>query len=131
METRPDIDREKLAYQGISLGATEGPRLMGLEPRLRVGLLWWGGALERENPAEVDPFHFAPRSRAPTLMVNGRDDYIFPLETSQIPLFRHLGSLEKDKRHFVVEGGHGPLTQEVVRETLAWLDRYLGPVKTR
>jgi len=64
-------------------------------------------------------------------MVNGRDDYIFPLETSQIPLFRHLGAPEKDKRHFVVEGGHGPLTQEVVRETLAWLDRYLGPVKTR
>jgi hypothetical protein len=130
LEPRPDIDREKLAYQGLSSGAAEGPTMMALEPRLKVGLLFFGGAWERD-PAEVDPFHFAPRCRAPILMVNGRDDFIFPLESSQIPLFRLLGTPEKDKRHFVVEGGHAPLTQEVVRETLGWLDRYLGPVKTR
>jgi formylglycine-generating enzyme required for sulfatase activity/dienelactone hydrolase/predicted Ser/Thr protein kinase len=130
LETRPDIDREKLAYQGVSMGAAEGPRLMALEPRMRAGVLLFGGALERHS-AEVDAFHFAPRSRAPTLMVNGRDDLAFPLETSQIPLFRLLGAAEKDKRHFVVEGGHAPLNQEVIRETLEWLDRYLGPVKTR
>ncbi len=130
LETRPDIDREKLAYEGLSMGAAEGPRLMALEPRLKAGVLQGGGALER-HAAEVDAFHFAPRSRAPTLMVNGRDDFLFPLETSQIPLFRLLGTPEKDKRLFVVEGGHAPLTQEVVRETLGWLDRYLGPVKTR
>jgi eukaryotic-like serine/threonine-protein kinase len=130
LETRPDIDREKLAYQGVSMGAADGPRLMALGPRLKAGVLLFGGALERHS-AEVDAFHFAPRSRAPTLMVNGRDDFLFPLESSQIPLFRLLGAPEKDKRHFVVEGGHAPWNQEVIRETVAWLDRYLGPVKTR
>jgi len=94
--------------------------------------LLWGGSWGREEiPAEVDALHFAPRSRAPTLMVNGRHDFIFPLEGSQVPLFRMLGTPEKDKRHLVVEGGHSPLNQQVVREALAWLDRYLGPVKTR
>jgi formylglycine-generating enzyme required for sulfatase activity/dienelactone hydrolase/predicted Ser/Thr protein kinase len=131
LETRPDIDREKLAYHGLSFGAAEGPRMMALEPRLKVGVLFWGGAWGRGTPAEVDAFHFAPHSRAPTLMVNGRYDFTFPLESSQVPLFRLLGTPEKDKRHLVVEGGHPVFTQEVVQEALAWLDRYLGPVKTR
>jgi predicted Ser/Thr protein kinase/dienelactone hydrolase len=132
LETRPEIDREKLAYHGISWGAAEGPRMMALEPRLKVGVLLWGGSYGRgQIPAEVDPLHFAPRSRVPTLMVNGRDDFLFPLESSQAPLFGLLGTPQKDKRHFVVEGGHAPFTQEVVREVLGWLDRYLGPVKTR
>lgn len=64
-------------------------------------------------------------------MVNGRYDFIFQLESSQVPLFRLLGTPEKYKRHFVIEAGHPALNQEVVREVLAWLDRYLGPVKTR
>jgi len=133
LETRPDIDREKLAYHGVSLGAAEGPRLMALEPRLKAGVLLWGGLVDEQGgePAETHNLNFAPRSRAPTLMVNGRDDVLFPMESSQIPLFRLLGAPEKDKRHFVIEGGHVQFTQKVVRETLAWLDRYLGPVKTR
>ena len=132
LETRPDIDHERIAYQGLSLGATEGPRLMALEPRLKAGVLLFGGSWGKgEVPAEVDPLHFAPRSSVPTLLVNGRDDFIFPLESSQIPMFRLLGTPEKDKRHLVVDGGHSPLTQGVVREVLGWLDRYLGLVKTR
>ncbi|MCX6635900.1 MAG: hypothetical protein NT090_12590, partial [Acidobacteria bacterium] len=116
----------------MSWGAAEGPRLMALEPRLKAGVLLWGGSWGKgEVPAGVDPLHFAPRSGVPALMVNGRYDFTFPLESSQVPLFRLLGTPEKDKRHFLVDGGHAPLTQEVVRETLGWLDRYLGPVKTR
>jgi len=67
----------------------------------------------------------------PTLMINGRFDPIFPFETSQIPMFRLLGAPARDKRHFVVDGGHPAFNQEVVREVLGWLDRYLGPVSTR
>jgi dienelactone hydrolase len=130
LETRPELDREKIAYHGISLGAAQGPRLMALDPRLKVGVLVWGG-LPYLAPAEVDSVNFAPRSRAPTLMVNGRDDPIFLFESSQIPLFRLLGAADRDKRHFVVEGGHPAFNQAVVREVLAWLDRYLGPVNTR
>jgi dipeptidyl aminopeptidase/acylaminoacyl peptidase len=77
----------------------------------------------------MDPVNFAPRSRAPTLMINGRDDFLFPFEPSQLPLFRLLGTPEVDKRHARLGGGHIPSDRlEIVRETLDWLDRYLGPV---
>jgi hypothetical protein len=53
------------------------------------------------------------------------------LESSQIPLFQLLGAAGADKRHLVVEGGHAAFNQDVVREALGWLDRYLGPVRAR
>ena len=83
-------------------------------------------------PAEVNALHFAQRSSTPTLMVNGRSDLIFPSESSQIPMFRLLGAADNDKRHIVIDGaGHVAFNQDVVREVLGWLDRYLGPVNTR
>jgi formylglycine-generating enzyme required for sulfatase activity/dienelactone hydrolase len=130
LETRAEFDREKLAYHGISMGAAQGPRLMALEPRLKVGLLIWGG-FGSWAPAEVNAVHFVSRSKAPTLMVNGRSDQLFPFETSQTPMFRLLGTPDRDKRHFVVDGGHPAFNQEVIRRVLGWLDKYLGPVKTR
>jgi hypothetical protein len=63
--------------------------------------------------------------------VNGRYDFLSPLEASQQPLFRLLGSPSGDKRHVLFESGHVPPWPDVVRETLNWLDRYLGPVKTK
>jgi dienelactone hydrolase len=132
LQTRPDIDREKLAYYGYSLGANEGPRLIALEPRFKAGILFAGGAYEREWPAEIDPFNFAPHTRIPILMVNGKYDPFLTLTASQIPLFQILGTPEKDKRHVVVEGGgHMVFNEDVIREALAWLDRYLGPVHTQ
>ena len=62
-------------------------------------------------------------------MVNGRSDFIFPLETAQRPLFRFLGTPDKDKRLALLEGGHIlRSSKELIRETLDWFDRYLGPV---
>mgnify|MGYP001558742334 CR=1 FL=1 len=39
-----------------------------------------------------------------------------------------LGTPAKDKRHVIYESGHIPPRQEMIKETLAWLDKYLGPV---
>ena len=64
----------------------------------------------------------------PVLMVNGRYDFAYPLETSQKPLFRLLGTPEQHKRHALFDAGHVPPVQETMREVLAWLDKYLGPV---
>ncbi len=76
--------------------------------------------------------HFAPRVRIPVLMINGRYDFIFPVDTSQLPMFRMLGAPEADKRHVILDAGHiGLPKNEVIQETLDWLDRYLGSVKTR
>ena len=81
-------------------------------------------------PAEVDGLHFASRVRVPVLMINGRYDFASPLETNQQPLFRLLGSKPSDKKHVLFDSGHVPPWPDVVRETLDWLDLYLGPVAT-
>jgi eukaryotic-like serine/threonine-protein kinase len=62
------------------------------------------------------------------LMVNGRYDFMEPYETSQLPLFRLLGSPARDKKLVVFDSGHVAPWPDVVRETLDWLDLQLGPV---
>jgi pimeloyl-ACP methyl ester carboxylesterase len=67
--------------------------------------------------------------KQPVLMVNGRDDFDLPYETAQVPMFRMLGTDQADKRHVVFDGGHiPPHPNDIVKEILDWLDRYLGPV---
>ena len=132
LETRADIDRTRIAFYGLSLGAQLGPVYLAIEPRLRTGILMSGGFETWTIPAETDPVNFAPRVRQPVLMVNGREDFDLPYETAQVPLFRMLGTAPSDKRHAVLEGGHlPPRPQEVFKEVLDWLDRYLGPVGSR
>jgi pimeloyl-ACP methyl ester carboxylesterase len=103
---------------------------MVIEDRFKVAVLADGGLPSRWKPRpEVDPGNFAPHVKIPVLMVNGRYDYAAPLETSQRPLFRLLGTPPADKRHVLLESGHGlPLTPWF-KEVLDWLDHYLGPVK--
>jgi dienelactone hydrolase len=129
LETRPDVDSKRLAFYGLSLGAQLAPVYLAIEPRFRTGVLLSGGCETWTIPPETDPVNFVTHVKQPVLMVNGRDDFDLPYETAQVPLFRMLGTAEADKRHAVLEGGHlPPRPQEVFREILDWLDRYLGPV---
>lgn len=131
LESRPDIEGQRLAFYGLSMGAAFGPIVGAVEPRFRTLVLVGGGLSSEEEPPEVDALNFAPRVRVPVLMINGSHDFIFPLETSQKPLFRLFALPGNAKRHHVFEGGHvPPRLQEVARETLDWLDRHLGPVRT-
>ena len=127
--TRPDIDHDRLAFYGVSLGAFNGVIFTALEPRFKASVLSGGGMSSSPLPVEIDPINFAPRVHVPTLMVNGRSDFPLPLETMQRPLFRLLGTRPEDKRHEVLEGGHIPARMhDVIRVILDWFDRYLGPV---
>jgi serine/threonine protein kinase/cephalosporin-C deacetylase-like acetyl esterase len=130
LESRPEIQKGSLGYYGLSTGATAGLLILALEPRLKAGILV-GGALGGDKVApEVDLLNFAPRVHAPALMLNGRYDFVEPPATSQQPLFRLLGAPARDKRHVQLESGHIPPLQDIMREVLDWLDRYLGPVET-
>jgi len=82
------------------------------------------------NP-EMDLLNFAPRVVAPTLMLNGRYDFVYPPGGSQLPLFGLLGTPEGQKRHVQFDSGHMPPIQDVMREILDWLARNLGPVEIR
>ena len=129
LKTRSDIDDERLAYFGLSYGAAMAPIILAQETRLRTAVLCFGGFYAERHPPEADPFHFAPRVRVPILLISGRSDHAFPLEASQEPFFRALGTPEREKRRVVREGGHTVLQNDVVRESLGWLDAQLGPVE--
>ncbi|MBZ5590355.1 MAG: protein kinase [Acidobacteriia bacterium] len=130
LETRSDIDASKVSFYGLSLGAQLGPLFLAIEPRFRTGVFFSGGFETWDMPPEVDPVNFAPRVKAPVLMVNGREDFDLPYATAQVPMFRMLGTPEADKRHVVLEGGHiPPHPQEAIKVVLNWLDDRLGPVK--
>jgi dienelactone hydrolase len=129
--SRGDIDGSKLAYLGASWGAAAAPVMVSLEERFKTAVLFEGGLyLRPAGPPEVDNFNFLPRVRVPVLMLNGRYDYTFPVDSSQKPYFRWLGTPEKDKRHVLYDAAHDVMVNrtEVVKEVLSWLDQYLGPV---
>jgi formylglycine-generating enzyme required for sulfatase activity/dienelactone hydrolase len=130
--TRPDLDVERLAYLGISWGGAVAPIMTALEERIRVNVIWVGGLLMQDTQPVVDPFHFLPRVRQPTLMLSARWDSFYPLETAQRPFFDNLGTPPDQRRMVVIDANHGILSYDrnlVVQETLDWLDRHLGPVR--
>lgn len=128
LETRPDIDHSKLAYEGYSWGAAMGALLPAMEDRLKALVLIAPGFYLQHRLPEVDQLNFAPRVKVPVLMLNGRFDFIFPTAYSQEPMFRLLGTPLEHKRRVVYDTGHDIPRAEMIKETLNWLDRYLGPV---
>jgi formylglycine-generating enzyme required for sulfatase activity/DNA-binding winged helix-turn-helix (wHTH) protein len=132
LETRPDMDTSRIAYFGSSLGASFALPLIALEPRLKVAVLLSGGFIAGPMPPSINPINYASRITIPVLMVNGRFDYFFPVETAQLPLFNQLGTAAQHKRHVILETGHGTLPRSgILNETLGWLDNYLGtPVRS-
>jgi dienelactone hydrolase len=129
LESRPDIDRSRLAYQGISMGAITALPCLAVESRFRAAILQGGGLPGgRPGPPEGEAINFVSRIRIPVLMLNGKNDFEFPVDRLQLPLFRLLAAAPADKRHVVVEGGHVVPRKLVVKESLDWLDRYLGPL---
>jgi dienelactone hydrolase len=126
LETRSDIDRARLAFYGVSVGGQAGVVLTAVEPRFRASVLHGAGLFEQ--PPEIDALNYAPRVHVPTLLLNGRYDFETPFETLQRPLFDLLGTPVANKKHMVFETGHALPVDDVAREVLPWLDRYLGPV---
>ncbi|MEP7228429.1 MAG: hypothetical protein ABI785_13775, partial [Gemmatimonadales bacterium] len=57
-------------------------------------------------------------------MLNGRYDFFFPVETSQVPMFRLLGTRGDQKRYVVEDGSHFVARTRLIQETLGWLDKY-------
>ncbi len=128
LETRDDIDSGKVAFYGFST-AFYGTIFTAVDARFEASVMLSTGLIPGKVLPDMDPVNFAPRSRVPTLMVNGRDDFIFPVEPFQTRLFELLGAPAADKRHVLLDGGHLPPDRRaIIREVLAWLDRYLGPV---
>ena len=133
LESRPDIDAERIACVGHSWGARLASIVLALEPRLRAAVLYIGGYHLVPRSPEIDDFNYTSRVKAPVLMINGRYDFVFPFESSANQMFLRLGTLREQKRLVLTDSGHDVMTFRgiVTRETLDWFDRHLGPVKLK
>ena len=67
------------------------------------------------------------RARGSGSAIRYEVDFAFPVDTSQLPMFRLLGAPKADKRLVHWDGGHYTSDPLVIRETLAWFDRYVKP----
>ena len=131
LQTRSDIDAQRLAYAGLSWGALIGPVMMAVEERLCGGILLSRGLCPCDRHPSSDPANFAPRVTVPVLMINGREDAEFPYETDQKPFFYLLGTSLPHKKHVVYPGGHAiawEYREQYHQEIRDWLDHTLGPV---
>jgi len=131
LETRDDIDIDRLAYVGLAWGGQMGPVMIAPEKRFKTGILLLGGICGCQRHPASDPANFAPQVKIPTLMLNGREDSLFPYETAQRPLFGLLGTPPAHKRHVIFPGEHNipwEYRKQYHEEIVRWLDHYLGPV---
>ncbi len=126
LEARDDIDTEAIGYMGSSFGASTTLALLALEERLDAALLLLPGYTYRDLPPEADAVNYVPRITMPVLMIGGRYDYVFPLETAQRPLYEQLGTPAEHKDFKIYEMGHGPFPRsQLLRDVTPWLDKYL------
>ena len=128
LETRPDIDGRKIAYYGMSWGGSYGVYVEAVEERLKTGVLL-GGSINGLGRPEIKDINYVGRVKMPTLMMNGIYDTLQSYETMIKPMFDLLGTPAENKKLFTTETDHIPPVNEFIKETLAWLDKYLGPVK--
>jgi class 3 adenylate cyclase/dienelactone hydrolase len=129
LQERGDVQYDRAAYVGLSLGSIVGPTLASREPRIASMILWSGGfPAFADAGSALDLVTAVKHVDIPVLMLNGRFDLVFPLETNQVPFFEMLATPAANKRHVVYEAGHFafPLG-DAIRENVAWLDRHLGP----
>lgn len=129
LETRKDLQADKLAYLGWSWGGFLGGIMPAIEKRIKVIVLNVGGMEMNKALPEADQINYLPRVTQPVLMLNGKYDMFFPVETAQKPMFNFLGTPKEHKKIIIYDVGHLVPRTDFVKETLLWLDKYLGPVK--
>jgi eukaryotic-like serine/threonine-protein kinase len=127
LETRKDMRADRVGYLGISWGGFMGGIVPAVEKRIKAVVLNVGGMDMGKALPEVDQINYLPRVTQPVLMLNGQYDMFFPVESSQKPMFRLLGTPQGQKKMVVYPSGHLVPQTEFIKETLAWFDTYLGP----
>jgi formylglycine-generating enzyme required for sulfatase activity len=129
LETRADIDMHRLAFTGTSWGSTgTGVIIAAVDRRYRSVIFMAGGIRDYnvKKLPEVNPINFAPYIKPPKLLLNGRYDEAFPLETVALPFYKLMSA---PKQLSLVDAGHAPPLEKRVPIINKWLDETLGPVK--
>ena len=129
LETRPEFDVQKLAYEGLSWGAGMGSIIPAIEKRIKAIVLV-GAGLYAQNPPYFSPINLAPRITAPVLIQNGKYDFAASVEKELTPLLGLFGTPDKDKTLKLYECGHAVwMRMEQKRDEIDFLDKVFGPAK--
>lgn len=129
LETRPDIDSNRIAFMGTSMGAALGVIFAGLEARFKAVIFLDGGFFSEKPLPGANQADFAPRIKAPVLLVASKFDWIFYGKDALLQL---LGTPHTNKRAVTFDTVHDVSEQrtDLIREVLGWLDTHLGPART-
>jgi alpha-beta hydrolase superfamily lysophospholipase len=103
------------------------PVLLVAEPRFKAAVLIAGGYQQTAWLPEIDPRRYAPHVKLPILMLNGTYDTVFSVKSSQSPMFRHLGSA--DKQHKFLPSSHTIPADEAANVVDEWLRARVGKAK--
>ena len=123
LEDRQDFANDKFHYMGMSYGAVYMPIVLLSEKRYKSAVFLSGG-FSPYAPPHSDGIFYLNRVDTPTLMLNGEQDFLLPIE-SQEAMFEGLGVAPKDKRYVLFKAGHWPLPRsKMVNETLSWFNKY-------
>lgn len=127
LQTRDDLDKQRIAFLGISNGANLGLVLTAVETRYKT-LLFESAGLEKDfrtRIAETSPINFASQVRIQKLFINGRYDETFPYNTDVKPL---ANLLRQPRKMVTYPGGHIPTVEYFAPTANGWLDETLGNV---
>jgi dipeptidyl aminopeptidase/acylaminoacyl peptidase len=100
-----------------------------VEPRVRANIILVSGFPDNHALPEAYPLNYISHVKVPTLMLNGKYDMFFPVETSVQPAFDLLGTPKEDKLLRFYQTDHYLPIGARNQEMLAWLDKYLGPAQ--
>ncbi|MGI9628685.1 MAG: protein kinase domain-containing protein [Longimicrobiales bacterium] len=129
LETRNDIDMDKLAYLGVSWGAGSRSVLAAIDDRWDAVIFMGGGIDERLHPTvpEALNVNFLPYIQGPKLLLNGRQDEEHPWLTRALPLWE----LWSEPKELVLldHEGHIPSLEARVPAINGFLNRVFGPVR--
>lgn len=151
LQTRPEIDANRIGLLGISMGAILGTMTAATDERLKTAVLIVGGGdwqtIERKSqerfardrrkigdltPEEtavmddIDPKNFAAHiSPRPLLMISGKRDTIIPPDSARI-LFE---AAREPKKQIWVDSGHLIPPADAALPTLSWLEENLKTAK--
>ncbi|MCG8468379.1 MAG: SUMF1/EgtB/PvdO family nonheme iron enzyme [Gemmatimonadetes bacterium] len=127
LESRDDIDMDRLTYIGVSWGAGSRAVLAAIDDRWDAVVFIGAGIDERLHPVvpEALNVNFIPYISVPKLVLNGRRDEEHPWLTRAAPFWELLS--EPKELELLDTEGHVPSLETRVPAINDFLDRRLGP----
>lgn len=152
LQSRPDVDSQKIGFVGVSLGGILGARFLAEEPRLACASLWaaggdWGKLLsESQHPwakgfrergatnaekieaelMDVDPLKAIGKAvKRPVQFINGDKDDVVPVVCTKLL----IAATNEPKEIITLPGGHIPNILEMAKQTISFLQKNINAPK--